>query len=135
MKVLVAVDDDNGMMFNHRRQSQDSVLRERILKMAENAALWINGYTKKQFGDTPQYVHVSDAPLDEAGEGEFCFVEDTGVAAYREKIEEFVIFRWNRKYPGDMKLDFFPQDQGMALVRSEDFKGSSHEKITMEVWK
>lgn len=135
MKLMVVVDDDNGMMFNHRRQSQDSVLRERILQMSEDFVLWINGYTKKQFGDIPPYVRVSDTPLDEASNGEFCFIEDRGVASYGENIEEFIIFRWNRKYPGDMKLDFFPQDHGMELVKSEDFKGSSHEKITMEVWR
>lgn len=123
------------MMFNHRRQSQDSVLRERILQMSEDSALWINGYTKKQFGDIPSYVRISDTPLDEASNGEFCFIEDRGVDSYGENIEEFIIFRWNRKYPGDMKLDFFPQDHGMELVKSEDFKGSSHEKITMEVWR
>lgn len=135
MRLIVAVDDDNGMMFNYRRQSQDSVVRERILQMSEDAALWINEYTKKQFGDIPPYVHVSDTPLEEAHSGEFCFIEDAGIALYRDRIEEVVIFRWNRRYPGDMEFDFFPQDHGMELVKSEDFKGSSHEKITMEIWK
>lgn len=135
MILMVVVDDNNGMMFNHRRQSQDSVLRERILQMSEKSVLWINGYTEKQFGDIPSYVRVSDALLNEAANGEFCFIEDMGVASYSENIEEFIIFRWNRKYPGDMKLDFLPQDHGMELVESEDFKGSSHEKITMEIWR
>lgn len=135
MKLMVVVDDDNGMMFNHRRQSQDSVLRERILQMSEESVLWISGYTKKQFGDIPPYVRVSDVPLDEASNGEFCFIEDMGVASYGEKIEDFILFHWNRKYPGDMRLDFFPQDHGMELMESENFKGSSHEKITMEVWR
>ena len=135
MKLIVVVDDDNGMMFNQRRQSRDSALMERILQMSEGTILWINEYTKNQFTDTPSYVHVSDVPLDEVSSGEFCFIENMRVAPYGDKIEELIIFHWNRKYPGNMKLDFLPQAHGMKLVKSEDFKGSSHEKITMEVWK
>ena len=33
MKIIVCVDNQNGMMFNHRRQSQDCVLRKRILEL------------------------------------------------------------------------------------------------------
>ena len=33
MIIIAAVDDRNGMMFNHRRQSQDKVLREKILSL------------------------------------------------------------------------------------------------------
>ena len=33
MKIIVCVDNQNGMMFNHRRQSQDRVLRKRILEL------------------------------------------------------------------------------------------------------
>ena len=50
------------------------------------------------------------------------------------KIEELIIFKWNRRYPSDLTLDFNPSEHNMVLVKSEDFKGTSHEKITMEVW-
>ena len=40
MKVIVCVDDKGGVMFNHRRQSQDRVLRERILGMTAGQTLW-----------------------------------------------------------------------------------------------
>ena len=33
MKIIVCVDNQNGMMFNHRRQSQDRVLRKRIMEL------------------------------------------------------------------------------------------------------
>lgn len=34
MRVIVCVDDNGGMLFNHRRQSRDRVLCERVLQMA-----------------------------------------------------------------------------------------------------
>lgn len=49
MILIAVVDDRNGMMFNKRRQSKDSVLQERILTMAENGRLWMNTYTYRQF--------------------------------------------------------------------------------------
>ena len=135
MKIIVAIDDDSGMLFNQRRQSKDAVLRERILEMAKDTVLWMNAYTRKQFSDVPAFVRVSEKPLDEAGKGEFCFVEDMGVAAFEDKIEEMIVFRWNRRYPSDLQLDFNPIEHNMKLVSAEDFRGTSHEKITVEVWK
>lgn len=39
MKLIVCMDDKNGMAFNHRRQSRDRVLAERIMELTENAKL------------------------------------------------------------------------------------------------
>ena len=51
MILIVAVDDRNGMTFNHRRQSQDKRLRERILSITKKGKLWMNAYSHKQFVD------------------------------------------------------------------------------------
>ena len=40
MIVITCLDQKNGMMFNHRRQSQDSVLREHVAKLVANVPLW-----------------------------------------------------------------------------------------------
>ena len=37
--VIACFDDTGGMMFNRRRQSQDRVLRERIVEMTGDASL------------------------------------------------------------------------------------------------
>ena len=37
MKVIVTVDDSFGMLFNKRRQSQDRILREKILERSKKA--------------------------------------------------------------------------------------------------
>lgn len=132
MIVIVAVDERNGMMFNKRRQSQDKALRERILEIAKGKALWMNRYTAKQFEDQGGII-VDDEFLDRAGTGEFCFVENTPVAPYLDRIEKIIRFCWNRKYPGDMIFDVDLTD-GWELEETKEFEGNSHEKITEEVY-
>ena len=134
MKIIVAVDDQNGMMFNHRRQSQDSVLRKRILELTEGSVLRMNAYSAKQFRGEEERFEVSEQFLEEAKEGEYCFVENVPIQPYAEKVEEMIVCKWNRIYPSDRKLDLNPE-HSMKLERTEEFPGSSHEKITMEVWK
>lgn len=132
MNLIIVLDDDNGMMFNHRRQSQDAVLRDYILRMAESTALWMNAYTQKQFDSIPSYVHISEEPMDEARTGEFCFVEDLDASDYLDKIEHLIIFRWNRRYPGDFQFHIGLDE--WKLVKTSEFQGKSHEKITKEVY-
>ncbi len=134
MIVIVALDDRGGMMFNHRRQSQDEILRERILKVTAGKKLWMNHYSEKQFpnaAEIPQ-INVSDDFLSEAGPGEYCFVENESLAPFAKWVEGLIVYRWNRAYPGDQKFDI-PLDQ-WRMVSSVDFQGKSHEKITEEVY-
>lgn len=49
MIVITCLDQKNGMMFNHRRQGQDSVLREHVAKLVANVPLWMNHYSASQF--------------------------------------------------------------------------------------
>lgn len=137
MILIVAVDDNNGMMFNKRRQSQDRVLRKHILSLSSQSRLWINHYTEKQFaqdGIFAEHLNVDDAFLNEAAPGEYCFVEDVSVAQYEKWVEKIILFRWNRKYPGDFHFDIDLSSGAWKLTSTEDFPGSSHEKITMEVY-
>ena len=133
MILIAALDDKNGMMFNHRRQSQDSQLRAHILKQTEDSALWMNAYSAKQFGACAEHppVHVSESFLTEAG-GAYCFVENVDIAPYMDRVEKIIIYRWNRVYPRDQ---VFPVDFSQwKRTSSTDFAGSSHEKITEEVY-
>ena len=51
MKLILCVDDKGGLAFNHRRQSRDRVLNERILMHCGMHRLWISPYTAKLFGE------------------------------------------------------------------------------------
>ena len=59
-------------------------------------------------------------------------MEDKPLAPYSQWIEQLIVFHWNRAYPGDFYLDI-PLDQ-WKLVSTDEFPGSSHEKITKEVY-
>ncbi len=135
MIILAAVDESSGMMFNHRRQSQDRVLREKILCMTAGKKLWMNAYSAKQFEKDAQ-ITVAEDFLSRAGRGEYCFVEDELLSPYLDRIETVVLFHWNRTYPGDFFFDLDLSDGSWRLEEgeTEEFAGSSHEKITKEVY-
>ena len=133
MVVCIVVDDNNGMMFNNRRQSQDKMLREDILRDCVHKKLWINEYTEMQFipYDNVNIV-VDNEFLDKAEEDDVCFVESNLLSAYQEKITKIVLYKWNRNYPADFYFDVDLSDWKLEL--STEFVGSSHDKITKEVW-
>lgn len=135
MILMVAVDDRSGMLFNKRRQSQDSALRERILAMTAHSRLWVNRYTERQFAqDAPAagQLHADDDFMNRAAPGEYCFVENIHTAPYEACVEKIILFKWNRRYPGDFFFDIDLTNGVWHLASTEEFPGSSHEKITME---
>lgn len=128
MKIIVCVDDNYGMMFNHRRQSRDSLLISDVVEMAGDYGLWMNAYSAKLFED--EDVLVEEAFLLRAEEKEFCFVEDQLLQPYLDKVNEIILYRWNRKYPADFYLDLDMSE--WKKMDEKEFAGSSHEKITRE---
>ena len=139
MILIACIDDNKGMMFNHRRQSQDRVLRRHILDMVGDSNLWMNEYSVKMFekdseGQPQEHIQVDEDFLRKASEGEYCFVEtfDCGPDMFPEtaNVEAVVLYKWNRIYPADQ---YFSMDlSGWKMVETEEFTGSSHEKITKE---
>lgn len=135
MTVAVCISDGGGMMFNKRRQSRDRVVTGDILLCAGERRLFVSDYSSSLFLENKSRVIISEEPLSEANEGDFVFVEDKSLSNYKSKIKEIYIYKWNRKYPFDFKLDFSPELEGMYLAESVEFAGNSHEKITRELWK
>lgn len=135
MKIILTLDDGNGMMFNRRRQSRDIAVREKIKEITVGAGLWMNSYSQEQFQDMETDVYVDEDFLRKAEEGEYCFVENMGICGAADRVEEMILFKWNRKYPCDLRLDFLPWNHGFTCVETEEFQGHSHDKITMEVWR
>ena len=133
MRVIVCVDDNGCMLFNHRRQSRDRVLCERVLQMADerDCSVYMNTYSAKIFPEDKR-IAVSENYLEEAGVQDLCFVEKEPLATYFDKIDECIVFKWNRVYPADQHLDI--DISKMTKVQEEEFVGFSHEKITMEVY-
>lgn len=130
MILIVCIDDRNGMAFNHRRQSRDRVLADRIASLTMGKKLWIEPYSQKLFSGGNAVV--SDDYLTAAGTDDYCFVERDDVTPYEDKIRKIIVFRWNRVYPSDLRFGI--DLTAWQLVYFEEFPGSSHEKITMEVY-
>ena len=130
MTVIVCLDNANGMMFNHRRQSRDANVVKDILKTINGTSLLIAPYSEPLFSQAECSVSISDSFLTDADANDYCFVENTSVAEFKEKISKLVIYKWNRDYPADFYFDIdYASD-----YKLETTLGTSHEKITKEVY-
>lgn len=132
LRIFVCLDDRNGMLFNHRRQSRDRLVLADLFSEAEGTVLWAAGFSRRLLGEDA--VRYDDDCLQLAGMGECCFVEADDPSAVEDRIESITVYRWNRLYPADV---FFPasllQEPWILRSRSE-FAGFSHETITKEVY-
>ena len=131
LRLIVCLDDKNGMAFNHRRQSRDRIVIAKIEELVKGSTLYFSSYSAKLFpsGD----FEPSEDYLSRAGEDDFCFVEMEDVTPYEQQIKEITVFRWNRVYPADL---YFPTDLTQwSLEQTVEFPGHSHEKITLEVYR
>ena len=134
MTVIICVDDNGGVMFNSRRQSQDKILRAKVLSMLNGKQLLVSPYTAKQFfPDDQPHLHVSDNCYQEASLEDICFAEDSLPNLSDHSLLSIVLFKWNRVYPADRFFDTSAL-KSWNLISTEDFSGNSHEKITMEVY-
>lgn len=132
MNIILCLDDKNGILFNKRRQSRDRVLCERVLELTSGRRLLMNAYSAGLFEG--KGVTVDENFLENAEKGDYCFAENADFLAYTEKIEDVIIYRWNRVYPSDVKIDISFLE-GRNACSTEDFEGSSHEKITEVIYK
>lgn len=131
MKAIVCVDDRNGMLFNHRRQSRDQAVTEKIREICQGKILWMNEYSFSLYGIL-QGVTVrcdNDFPV-RADTGEFALIETEDPGKYSDQIEELILFCWNRTYPAQlfMTLDLSEWEQTEEM----DFEGNSHKNITLK---
>lgn len=128
MKLIICLDDKNGISFHSRRQSQDRILREYIKAMTRDSKVYMNAYTYELYHDFSNAV-VCDDFLRRAASNDFCLAEDCTVKEYENSILELFIFRWNKVYPADMYFDL--DLSAWNLIETEDLEGSSH-RITKE---
>ena len=129
MRVALCVDDFGGMLFNERRQSRDRVLLSDLAAEVGDGRLLISPFSEDLF---PRGATVRADFLEVAERDDLCFVEDAPLSPCLDRIDELIIYRWNRRYPRDLLLDIDPIATGFRLVSRTEFAGYSHEKITKE---
>lgn len=136
MNIILCLDNNNGMMFNKRRQSQDKNLRENIKELTKNNFLHMNIYSYNLYKDIDNNnIIVSDDFLDDYKENDFYLVENTSLIPYYNKINELIIYRWNRDYPSDSIFDDKFLNNNFKLIETINFKGISHDKITRDIFR
>ena len=122
------------MTFNHRRQSRDRLLIEDLLQTVGEGRLWIAPYSVPLFEEKEKAPSVSETFLCEARAGEWCFVENQPCAPFLADVEDVTVYWWNRHYPSDTCFDIDLEGEGFSVTARTEFVGSSHEKITKEVF-
>lgn len=133
MTVMVCVDDKMGMMFGSRRQSKDSAVIKRVLEQVGENKIWMNAYTAAMFENYGvSQMKVCEDFMTAASADAFCFVENVLLSAYTDKIHSIILYRWNRRYPGNRFFDL--SLESFALQNRFDFSGNSHDMITEEIY-
>lgn len=135
MILIICVDEKRGIMFNHRRQSRDKMVCKDILEECEGKKLFVTPYSGKLFEEPGKVMlKISEEPLQNAGEGDVCFIEDARIDGFEEQIQKVILYCWNRHYPADTYLQMDLSNKNWECVKRQEFKGTSHEKITKEIY-
>ncbi|MBQ5910502.1 MAG: ribonuclease Z [Clostridia bacterium] len=131
MNLIICLDNGGGYSFAGKRQSQDKILIQKMLELVGENRLLLTEYSAKLFDVLPSNVFVVEEPLSQAGENDFCFIENLPLE--NVLANKVMLFHWNRSYPSDKK---FPEAIlfGKKLISSSFFTGNSHAKITVEVY-
>ncbi len=132
MIAAICIDDNNGMMFNKRRLSQDREIINDLIRNFGKHRIFTNNFSSILFEDYNDKVIIDDNLMSVAKKNDVCFIENIEINKYSDKINGIILYRWNRKYPSDMKLNM--NLSNFKLDTQYDFKGNSHDKITREVY-
>lgn len=127
MILYICLDDRNGLQFNNRRQSRDAAVLEDI-RSRLSGNLLIEPFSEKLIQETEiPYILPPETAED-------YFLESIPSEEVLEQTKKIVIYRWNRHYPSDMQWEPDFEQLGFVLRETTDFPGTSHEKITREVY-
>lgn len=135
MEIIVCLDDSNGMMFGGKRQSRDRVVTQDIGRLTAGR-LVIMPYSVSLFEKTDIEYSVCREDVSTCEKDSVLFVENISVSDIFStfSVEKVVIYKWNRKYPGDVFFDVDLAEKGYKLTEAVDLTGFSHEKITREIY-
>ena len=125
MILITCINNSNGIMFNKRRVSKDTLLIERLKGITKENKIYVSEYSKPLFDGFDNLV-LSNENLTN---NDFYFLENEG---YNGNIDKIIIYKWNRDYPADKYFDI--DLSSYELISTQDFQGSSHDLITEEIY-
>lgn len=132
MRAAFCIDDMGGILFGGRRVSADSAVFD-DLKTLYTKKLYVTPFSvglMQRYGI--EYVSA-DNIFDAAEDDDMIFAENISLATHLKDLSEIIVYRWNRRYPSDFKTDI--DFSALILTDSRDFKGTSHDKITRNIYK
>ena len=137
MILITVVDNNMGLLFNNRRLSKDEELKKMIYFITNHRRLAMCFYSLDQFNDdslqlfTPE-ISITNVEPSEWTPCDFYFNEIYPLKEGEKFIDKIILFKWNRDYPSDTKLEI---DLSLYnLIKSSCFSGKSHNKITIELY-
>lgn len=133
MKLIVCIDDNCGVLFNNRRLSSDKKVTERICEIVGDSPIYMTEYSAKLFADTKLSIKVV-GDINSIKKDSYVFYEGGNIEKMLSKIDSLLVFRWNKKYPSDVKFPLNEVISLMKLINSKSFCGNSHPEIAEEVY-
>lgn len=126
MRIIICLDDKGGISFGGRRLSRDRELISYLC--ARYGRMCVSPYSAQLFEGMDAVISPDPAH----SECDTCFVEDTEPYLDSPDAEELVVCRWNRIYPSDRRIAIPPH---WRAVEEDELTGSSHDRITVSVYR
>lgn len=124
MTLILWTGKNGEMLFNRRRCSRDRAVIADILTMYAPADICVSAYSAPLVDGARVISHPEEAE-------NALFLEDFPLSSALAKTEKLIVYRFDRAYPADVRLEI-PQD--FTLRESVEFAGFSHDSITREVY-
>ncbi len=125
--VAICLDNKGGMTFLGKRQSRDRVLIEDLVKSTDGE-IYISDFSSVLFAPYGGRYRVVDNPLTDTPDGAVSFIENLPLSEALPHIDRIIMYKWNRVYPSDKKIDIRFDD--FKVISESEFVGSSHGKIS-----
>lgn len=131
MKLVICLDENNGINFNKRRQSQDIKQREDFVKLIGKEKLFLKEYSFELYKDFDLNLEIVKDFYEK--EGYYLFEEKVS-DEFLEKVDTIICYFWNRDYPFDETFEAY-QNKEWKEFEKKEFVGKSHDKITRIIYK
>ena len=132
MKLVVCLDENKGIRFFGKRQSQDELQRKNLFELIGNAKLFLTKYSYDLYTDFEFNFEIIDENTEIVEDAVFLY-EGEFLERFLPYVDEIIVYFWNRDYPFDETFEEFLNDDWKAREIFE-FKGKSHEKITRKMF-
>ena len=131
MNIIACIDNENGILFNSRRQSRDAKVFEDIKSTIDAKIIYCSEYSAKLLQEYSFSTAVVKT-LKAVPKNGYYFLEDSLPSEFLSKIKRIIIYKWNKTYPKDTYF-------GMELSKikplsTTEFEGKSHKIITKEIY-